>query len=76
MNIIFKNLIKNSFGKPIRTILVVFSIFVCSMAAMLCFDLSGSLKIAMMNEIGSVSNADYQVLLKPGQNTDMPEGFP
>ena len=76
MNIIFKNLIRNAFGKPLRTILVVFSIFVCSISAMLCFDLSGALKSAMLSEIRSVSTADFQLILKPGQKIDLGEDFP
>ena len=38
MNIVLKTTFKNIFGKPLRTLLVVFSIFVCSFVAMFCFD--------------------------------------
>lgn len=40
MNPVIKTTFKNIFGKPLRTFLVVFSIFVCSLAAMFCFDLA------------------------------------
>ena len=76
MNILLKNALKNIFGKPLRTILVIFSIFVCSMAAMLCFDLSGAIGEALMNDVRSVSDADYELILRPGYSIDMPEGFP
>ena len=76
MNILLKNALKNIFGKPLRTILVIFSIFVCSMAAMLCFDLSGAIGEALMNDVRSVSDADYELILRPGYSIDMPEDFP
>ena len=76
MNILLKNAFKNTFGKPLRTILVIFSIFVCSLAAMLCFDLSGAIGQVLMDDVRSVSDADYQLILRPGYSIDMPEGFP
>ena len=44
MNLVLKTSLKNVFGKPLRTFLVVFSIFICSICAMLCFDLVSSMK--------------------------------
>ncbi len=76
MNILIKNALKNTFGKPFRTILVILTIFVCSLAAMMCFDLSGAMKTVMLDDVRSISNADYQVIVKPGQPEQMPEGFP
>ncbi|MCR4792256.1 MAG: ABC transporter permease [Lachnospiraceae bacterium] len=40
MNIILKTTLKNTFGKPFRSLLVIFSIFVCAFAALFCFDLA------------------------------------
>ncbi|WP_034450323.1 ABC transporter permease [Butyrivibrio sp. AE2032] len=76
MNILVKNTLRNTFGKPLRTILVIFSIFVCSLSAMLSFDLSDSMKTVLLDDLRSVSTADFQVLVRPGQGTDMPDGFP
>ena len=44
MNIVLKTTLKNIFGKPFRTLLVVFSIFVCSFVAMFCFDFGAAEK--------------------------------
>ena len=61
MNIVFKNSLKNIFGKPLRTLLVVFAIFVCSLCALLCFDLSESITGILTLFYGSVSRADFIV---------------
>lgn len=76
MNVLLKNALRNTFGKPLRTILVIFTIFVCSISAMLCFDLSGSLKEAILNDLRSTSSADYGLTINPGQTMVLPEGFP
>jgi len=42
MNILIKTTLRNIIGKPFRSILVIFSIFVCSMTALFCFDIAKS----------------------------------
>ena len=77
MNIILKTTFKNIVGKPLRSALVIFSIFVCSLAALFCFDL-------MQVEKSSVTDMMTQVMGKAdilfsGQGADdslLPEGFP
>jgi len=44
MGIILKHTLKNIFKKPLRTLLVVFCVMVCSLAALLTFDMSGALE--------------------------------
>ena len=66
MNIVFKNSLKNIFGKPLRTLLVVFAIFVCSLCALLCFDLSESITGILTLFYGSVSRADAVLSTKYG----------
>ena len=39
MNIILKNSLRNIFGKPFRTLLIVISIFACAFCGYLCFDI-------------------------------------
>ena len=42
MNILIKTTLRNIIGKPLRTLLLVFSIFVCSITALFCFDIAKS----------------------------------
>ena len=76
MNIVLKNSLKNIFCKPFRTILVVFAIFVCSLCAMLCFDLGNSLTKILTSFLGSVSRADFLVFSGGSDIGSLPEGFP
>ena len=76
MNIVFKNSLKNIFCKPFRTILVVFAIFVCSLCAMLCFDLGGSITKILTSYLGNVSRADFMVMSGGSDISSLPEGFP
>ena len=76
MNIVLKNSLKNIFGKPLRTLLVVFAIFICSFCALLCFDLSESITGILTLFYGSVSRADFIVSSSGSDVSTLPEGFP
>ena len=76
MNIILKNSLKNIFGKPLRTLLVVFAIFVCSISAMLSFDMVSSIKDILINIFSGISRADFMVTFKSSAAKDLPDGFP
>ena len=76
MNIILKNSLKNIFGKPFRTLLVVFAIFMCSLCAMLSFDLGSSLDRLFADLFASVSRADFMVVSGGSDLSELPEGFP
>jgi len=76
MNIVLKNSLKNIFGKPFRTLLVVFSIFICCLCALLCFDLGNSLSGVLTTFFGSVSRADIMVYSGGSDLASLPEGFP
>lgn len=73
MRLILKNTLKNVFGKPFRTILVVFAIFACSFAAMLCFDLTSTGRALVANLLtGLLGNTD---IIAGGRSFD-PEEIP
>lgn len=76
MNIVLKNSLKNIFGKPFRTLLVVFAIFVCSLCALLCFDLSESITKVLTNYMGSISRADFIIIGSGSDVSVLPDGFP
>ena len=76
MNIVLKNSLKNIFGKPFRTLLVVFAIFVCSLCAMFCFDLGGSVTDILMTFMGNVSTADFMASSSGSDMSKLPDGFP
>ena len=76
MNIVLKNSLKNIFGKPFRTILVVFAIFTCCLCAMLCFDLGDSITNILTEYMGSISRADILVSSGGSDLSELPEGFP
>ena len=76
MNIVLKNSLKNIFGKPFRTLLVVFAIFVCCLCAMFCFDLGSSVTDILMNYMGSVSTADFMASSSGSDMSKLPDGFP
>ena len=61
MNIVLKNSLKNVFGKPFRTLLVVFAIFMCCLCALLSFEFGGSITRVFTEYLGSVSRADIMV---------------
>ena len=76
MNIVFKNSLKNIFCKPLRTLLVVFAIFVCCLCALLCFDLSESITTVLTSYMGNISRADFIVIATGSDVSTLPEGFP
>ena len=57
MRIILKTVIKNIFGKPLRSLLVIFSIFFCALSSMFCFDLAKTEKnmIRTIRRIGTIA---------------------
>ncbi|MBO4635701.1 MAG: hypothetical protein J5685_01005, partial [Clostridiales bacterium] len=73
MSIVFKHTIKNIFGKPLRTLVVTFSIFMCALSALLCFDLLTELKVQFKEMYTAVlGNADI-ILYHPMELTsDVP----
>ena len=76
MNIVLKNSLKNIFGKPFRTLLVVFAIFMCSLCAMLSFDLGESISRILTDYLGSVSRADIFVTSSGSDMSELPGNFP
>ena len=76
MNIILKNSLKNIFGKIGRTLLVTFSIFVCSICALLCFDLVSTIKQAITIMFGSITSGDIIALVEDYSVKGLPDGFP
>lgn len=77
MNLVLKTSLKNIFGKPFRTLLVAFSIFVCSMCAMVCFEFATSLKSLVIggSSLG-LSKADCLLYANDFTARGLPEGFP
>ena len=76
MNIVLKNSLKNIFGKPFRTLLVVFAIFVCSLCALFCFDLSESISQVLTAFMGNISRADFLIASGGSDLAKLPDGFP
>lgn len=77
MNIILKTTLKNTFGKPLRSILVIFSIFVCAFAALFCFDLAQTEKGLVDYMFSSMSGeADIMAYSYTAELSALPEGFP
>lgn len=77
MNLVLKTSLKNIFGKPFRTLLVAFSIFVCSMCAMVCFEFATSLKSLVIggSSLG-LSKADCLLYANDFTARGLPEDFP
>ena len=76
MNIVLKNSLKNIIGKPFRTLLVTFTIFMCSISALLSFDMGSLIPRVVEAFYGSVSRADIMVYSDGRDLTELPEGFP
>ena len=76
MNIVLKNSFKNIFKKPLRTLLVVFAIFMCCLSALLSFDLGSMLGRIMSDFYGRVSRADFMVRSDGRDISDITEGLP
>ena len=76
MNIILKTSIKNIFGKPLRTLLVAVSIFLCSICAMVCFDFVSSAEKLLGGSSLGLSKADCLMAANDYSAKGLPEGFP
>ncbi len=77
MNIILKTTLKNTFGKPLRSILVIFSIFVCAFAALFCFDLAQTEKGLVGYLFSSMSGeADIMAYSYTADISALPEELP
>ena len=78
MRIILKTVLKNIFGKPLRSLLVIFAIFVCTMAALFCFDMGKTEKILITDLIGDVfGEADFCITMSSVADPDkLPDGLP
>lgn len=63
MGIILKHTIKNIFKRPGRTFLLTLCIFLCSISASLCLDMTGSVKRLFSNYFGSlVGSTDMEFI--------------
>ena len=77
MNIVLKTTLKNIFGKPFRTLLVVFSIFMCSFVAMFCFDFGAAEKNLIMDLYSKIGGNANLVLTATAEDTSrLPADFP
>ena len=77
MGLILKTTLKNIFGKPLRSLLVIFSIFVCAFSALFCFDLSSSMKNLMVGLFSEVyGDTDLTAYMTVINEDRIPEGFP
>lgn len=77
MNIILKTTLKNTFGKPFRSLLVIFSIFVCAFAALFCFDLAQTEKGLVGYLFSSMSGeADIMAYVYSTELSVLPEDLP
>ena len=77
MRIILKTVFKNIFGKPLRSLLVIFSIFFCALSAMFCFDLAKTEKNLITNLLSLMSGeADLGVSMRICDESRLPEGLP
>ena len=76
MNIVLKNSLKNIIGKPFRTLLVTFTIFMCCISALISFDMGSIIPRVVESFYGSVSRADIMVYSDGRDLTELPEGFP
>ena len=74
MNIVLKHTLKNIFCKPLRTFVVTFSIFLCALCALMCFDLVGEMK-EQINGLYSelFGSADILFYDELEREADMPE---
>ena len=55
MKIILKHTFKNIISKPLRTGLLLFCVTICSFAAMLVFDMSGSIEHVLTSFYGQIA---------------------
>ena len=76
MNLVLKTSLKNIFGKPFRTLLVVFSIFVCAICAMVCFDFVSSVRELLGGASLGLSKSDFLLVAHDYSAKGLPDGFP
>ncbi|MBO4910117.1 MAG: FtsX-like permease family protein [Lachnospiraceae bacterium] len=77
MRIILNTVIKNTFGKPLRSLLVIFSIFFCALSAMFCFDLAKTEKNLINDLLSSMTGeADLGVNMRICDVSKLPENLP
>lgn len=76
MNLVLKTALKNIFGKPFRTFLVMFALFICSLSAMVCFDFIGSIKDLLSGSTLGLTKADCILTASNYDVKKLPEGFP
>ena len=74
MKIILKNSIKNIFKKPLRTLLMTFTIFICVVAGLFCIDVGQCLDMLVSEMFGSVANADLTI--ESERPIDLPDDMP
>ncbi|MCR5599614.1 MAG: FtsX-like permease family protein [Ruminococcus sp.] len=77
MRLILKHTFKNILAHKLRTLLLLICITVCSFTAMMCLDMSGSLKIIIRGMFTSFAgDADMQVRTKSPIGDDFADGAP
>lgn len=76
MRIVLKNSLKNIFGKPFRTLLIVFAIFACCFCGYLCFDIGSTIETVVAEMVGMTSTADLMVTSGGMDLSDMKEILP
>ena len=77
MNILVKTTLRNIIGKPLRSFIVIFSIFVCAAAALFCFDLSIANNTLMDKLFKTMAGeGDISVSLGYVDLSRLPEDFP
>lgn len=77
MRLIFKHIFKDIMAHKLRTLLLMLCIIVCSFTAMLCFDLSGSLRTMLKGLFATVAgSSDLQIQTKSPVGEDFSDGAP
>ena len=76
MNLVLKTSLKNIFGKPFRTLLVLFSVFICALCAMVCLDFVASIKDLLGGTALGISKTDCLLYTNDYSVKKLPEGFP
>lgn len=72
MGIILKHLFKNIFGKPGRTLLVLFCITLCSFVAIFSFDLTSSMENVLGNAMSQLIGSS-DIMVSSDKNIDIDE---
>ncbi len=77
MSLIIKHTLKSMRAHKMRTFLLLFCVSICSLAAMLCFDMSGSLEQAVKaNNAKAFGKADIIVTASYDLDDDFAKGIP